>query len=113
MKTTDEWSVERCTVSRWDDEYVYGETAGGSVRLSGDAVRAARPLLREGMQLNIVEEFNFWSSESHQTRLNGRVVTKVNEVKDGKIEELNFWSSESHQTRLNGRVVTKVNEVKN
>ena len=54
MKATDEWNVERCTVSRWDDEYVYGETAGGSVRLSGDAVTAVRPLLREGMQLNLI-----------------------------------------------------------
>lgn len=54
MKTTDEWNVERCTVSRWDDAYVYGETAGGSVRLSGDAVTAVRPLLREGMQLNLI-----------------------------------------------------------
>ena len=54
MKTTDEWNVERCTVSRWDDAYVYGETAGDSVRLSGDAVTAVRPLLREGMQLNLI-----------------------------------------------------------
>ena len=54
MKTTDEWNVERCTVSRWDDAYVYGETAVGSVRLSGDAVTAVRPLLREGMQLNLI-----------------------------------------------------------
>jgi len=54
MKATDEWNVERCTVSRWDDAYVYGETAGGSVRLSGDAVTAVRPLLREGMQLNLI-----------------------------------------------------------
>ncbi|MBR6826896.1 MAG: DNA helicase, partial [Prevotella sp.] len=54
MKTTDGWNVVRCTVSRWDDAYVYGETAEGSVRLSGDAVTAVRPLLREGMQLNLI-----------------------------------------------------------
>lgn len=54
MKTTDGWNVVRCTVSRWDDAYVYGETAVGSVRLSGDAVTAVRPLLREGMQLNLI-----------------------------------------------------------
>ena len=54
MKTTDGWNVVRCTVSRWDDAYVYGETAVGSVRLSGDSVTAVRPLLREGMQLNLI-----------------------------------------------------------
>jgi hypothetical protein len=56
--TNDEWRVERCTVSRWDDAYVYGETAEGSVCLGGDAVSAMRPLLRVGMQLNIVGDLS-------------------------------------------------------
>lgn len=56
--TNDEWRVERCTVSRWDDGYVYGETAEGSVCLGGDAVTAMRPLLRVGMQLNIVGDLS-------------------------------------------------------
>lgn len=56
--TNDEWRVERCTVSRWDDGYVYGETAEGSVCLGGDAVSAMRPLLRVGMQLNIVGDLS-------------------------------------------------------
>ncbi len=54
MSVNDEWTVRRCTVSHWDDEYVYGETAEGSVRLAGDAVTAVRPLLRVGMQLNVI-----------------------------------------------------------
>ena len=54
MRATEEWNVQRCTVRQWDDEYVYGETAGGSVRFNGDAVTAVRPLLRRGMQLNLI-----------------------------------------------------------
>ena len=54
MRTTEVWSVQRCTVSRWDDACVYAETAAGSVCLGGEAITAVRPLLRVGMQLNLI-----------------------------------------------------------
>ena len=56
MKANNTWTVQRCTVSHWDDTYVYGETAEGSVCLSGEAVAAVRPLLWKGMQLNLVND---------------------------------------------------------
>ena len=55
MMENGEWTVRRCRVSRWDETFVYGETDEGSVRLSGEAVAAARPLLRTGMLINIIE----------------------------------------------------------
>jgi len=56
VKANNTWTVQRCTVSHWDDTYVYGETAEGSVCLSGEAVAAVRPLLWKGMQLNLVND---------------------------------------------------------
>lgn len=46
----------RCAVSSWDDDFVYAQTSKGSLRLSGEAVAAVRPLLWKGMQLNVFEE---------------------------------------------------------
>ena len=43
----------RCAVSSWDDDFVYAQTSKGSLRLSGEAVAAVRPLLWKGMQMNI------------------------------------------------------------
>ena len=46
----------RCVVSSWDDDFVYAQTSEASLRLSGEAVAAVRPLLWKGMQLNVFEE---------------------------------------------------------
>lgn len=46
----------RCSVSSWDDNYVYAQSSRGALRLSGEAVAAVRPLLWKSMQLNIFVE---------------------------------------------------------
>ena len=44
-------------------------------------------LLKRGVQRGTSEKVNFWSSESHESKLsNGRVVTKVNEVKSERVK---------------------------
>ncbi|MBO7115668.1 MAG: AAA family ATPase [Prevotella sp.] len=44
----------RCVVSWWDDEYIYATTDEGSVCIKTDD-ETLRPLLTEGMQLNLLE----------------------------------------------------------
>lgn len=44
----------RCVVSYWDDEYVYATTDEGSVCVQTDD-KTLRPLLTEGMQLNLLD----------------------------------------------------------
>ena len=44
----------RCVVSYWDDEYIYATTDEGSVCIKTDD-ETLRPLLTEGMQLNLLE----------------------------------------------------------
>ena len=44
----------RCVVSHWDEEYVYATTDEGSICIQTDD-EALRPLLTEGMQLNLLD----------------------------------------------------------
>ena len=44
----------RCVVSYWDDEYIYATTDEGSVCIKTDD-ETLRPLLTEGMQLNLLD----------------------------------------------------------
>ena len=52
----------RCSVSSWDDNYVYAQSSQGALRLSGKAVAAVRPLLWKSMQLNIFVEDSTFST---------------------------------------------------
>ena len=55
------WAYQRCIVSRWDDRYAYVTTADGQLTLDyGHQERGIdhtylRTLLREGMQLNLLD----------------------------------------------------------
>ena len=51
----EERGVVRCVVSSWDEQTVVARTSTAVVRLRGEAIDGVRPLLWQGMQMNLLD----------------------------------------------------------